>query len=118
MPRTFSLPRLLLLVTLFCVICALAVAFPYPVIGLALIAAFVLPVAAVLWLGIRRLSQRPRLLACNVVVGGFIGFILFSPYEWQESILSEILATGLPAAIGAVLFGGLTLLDERIRRRS
>jgi hypothetical protein len=112
-PRTFSLARLLLAITAFCILCGLAVNFPAEtMMFIAVPSMFVLPPALCVLLG--RLSRRPEATFVASMVGMFLGYVvdfllarIFLPL-WQP--ITSLDALGLPAADSPLAPLGLTVL--------
>jgi hypothetical protein len=119
MSRTFTLARLMLGITAFCLVCGLAVNFPDFVIGsVGILSVFAPP--AIAWLVLARFAKWRGSLAWNLGVGAFIGFITASIFSsgqpWGPWWLDYLLLVA-PATIGAFAFGVVGLLDESIAAR-
>jgi hypothetical protein len=124
MPRTFSLQRLMLAITLFCILCGLAVIFPQVTFGSAMLTGPFIP-AALVWLGLAAFSRRPWELLFICLSGALIGLILLSltvtgpPTRgtmW-ECYCDQLRSTALPSGLGALLLGGAALADDIRRNR-
>jgi len=109
MPRTYSLARLMLAVTIFCMLCGLATRFPAVLLMCA-------PTTFVLVL-LASLSRRPAVLsllsfiaaAIVFVIAPALGYELFGyPHNWWERYRDDAF---LPA-LAALLVGGTILLYE------
>jgi hypothetical protein len=137
-PRTFSLARLLLAVTLFCVLCGLAVNYPVEALAfIALPSLFVLPPTFCVLLS--KLGRRPNVSFTAAMIGMFSGYavdFLLSRVllpAWQPISSLEpldladptnpfiglgltlvVLACGAnPPLLGALLAGGAVILKDR-----
>jgi hypothetical protein len=134
-PRTFSLARLLLAITLFCLLCGLAVAFP----GEAFFAVIVSP-PVIAWLVMLPFSNRRVALSVWSFLGAFIALFLlgllpaifdpifFAAHEsfppWlgggksflEGGLIVGIICLSLTSALGALLAGGAFLIVEHRRR--
>jgi FtsH-binding integral membrane protein len=126
MPRTFSLFSLMLVVTAFCLLCGLAVNFPFEVM-LAWICFGLFGPTAIVWLILARRSKERSILTALTIVGGcigldicFVGLIVLSPVAVSRvpGIAACLVSPGLGlgAAFGGLLFGRAALTDE-IRQR-
>jgi hypothetical protein len=123
MSRTFSLARLMLGITLLCVMCAVAVNFPIAAILVAYLVVQLLPVVFV-WFVLTRYSPHRGGLAFTCLVGGLLGLIPVSPFAagavlddldliddfWRGPLAFAILAFG--AAVGALLLSWALLLCD------
>jgi hypothetical protein len=117
MPRTFSLARLLLVITAFCILCGVAVnVLENPFI------AFIFVPTAFATLVLAGFSRHRALLIFNALVGATFGFALHPAFErlvdpgprtWESPDLSLI-----SPALGALLFGGIFLLAEKLDSRT
>lgn len=128
MPRTFSLARLMIGVTLFCVACAVAVNFPKPVLVF-FVAAFVFGPTVVIWFLLFRYWNRPILITVACFIGAAMGFMFFPPAViffmgsvlgvpwtgWLQDMTYFLVPIGPPvgaAVIGAIA-GEVSLLYDR-----
>jgi hypothetical protein len=115
MSRTFSLGRLMLVVTVFCVLCGLAVSFPLYAKLYLLIALLFVP-TVIVWAVLLRLSSERVLLGCCVLIGALFGYMLFSPMwmsvPWTSLGAIDYLVCALPPAVGALVLGGAVVADE------
>ena len=117
MSRTFSLGRLMIGVTVFCVLCGLAVNFPEVAIGCAVIGSIVAP-PAVIWLVLSRFAKRRGSLLWNVIPGAVLGFVAGSLLVCGcETFWIAYSKFEIPSSLGAFAFGVVGLLDERIASR-
>jgi len=120
MSRTFSLSRLMLGVTVFCVLCGLAVNFPLAVILCAFVAALSLPPAVVVWFALARYSKQRGSLLWNVVIGAFagcMGGVIASGGDFVGPSWLGFLSVMIYSSIGALVWGCLGLLDEVLPTR-
>jgi len=122
MPRTFTLARLMLGVSLFCILCGCAVNFPFalspefavllaPAIGITLILSF--------------FSKHRGVLILIAFVGALYGIAAYPAIgpllRWFESnsgLMVQYLALAAPPAIGATVAGGSFLHLEVYLLRS
>jgi hypothetical protein len=118
MPRTFSLAALLVAITLFCILCGLAVNFPETAFLVALLFS---PAIAVM-IALSRFSKHPVLLMFNAIVGGVFGFAAYPSFG---AIVTEsglgiggYLAFTAPPTLGVLVAAGGFLLIEMCDRRS
>src|SRR5207253_9116456 len=72
-PRTFSLARLLLAVTAFCLLCGLAVNYPDQSLAYALLFAQLVPTGIVCLVLVSFARKRKTVLACSMLGGLVIG---------------------------------------------
>jgi hypothetical protein len=106
MPRTFSLFRLMLGITAFCLLCGLAVNFPELALNCAALLVMCLPSGLIYLVMCIYSRDRLALLGASVV-GAVVGLL---------AAVGPISAFVLPA-LGTTLVGGSLLLDEfRLRR--
>jgi glucose uptake protein GlcU len=125
MPRTFSLARLLLVITAFSVLCALAVNFPKAALSASLMVALAFPTILV-WSLLIRISRYRAGLAFACVVGATPG-LLFFPIglalfgTTRDSALRNfvmLMIIGIGPAMGALLASSALLtLGGYVRRR-
>lgn len=120
MPRAFTLQRLMLAITVFCIVCGLSAAFP----AIAVLAWIIAP-AAFVWIVLAAFSHRPWELLSTCAIGAFIGLfylLLFSTgppagvSEWQEHFYI-LIPPALSSFLGALLLGGAALFDDILTRR-
>jgi len=120
MPRTFSLARLLIAITLICLICGMGVNVPFLFDPL-LVLFWWLPVAAITCL-LASFSKQRGLLIFNALVGAIfamalmptLGPLLKPAYgDWDTPDLTFTIP-----ALGALLFGGSFVLMEIHDRKS
>ena len=120
MSRTFSLGRLMVGVTVFCVLCGLVVNFPGVVILCVLVGAYSVLPAAAAWLVLARYSKQRGSLLWNVIRGSFVGFMLGllvgSDGIWGPWWL-DFARVAITSSLGAFVFGSLGLLDEVLATR-
>lgn len=131
MPRTFSLFRLMLGITAFCVICGLAVnvaSFPEGPLVCVLVAGLCTP-AIFIWLLMLGCSTRPVKLSIVSAIGCLVGLLIFSPIlvsvfspldladlsKNDETKVFDVASLG--PALGVFLLGGALFLDEHRLRR-
>ena len=121
MSRTFSLGRLMVGVTVFCVLCGLAVNFPEVAMGCAGLGLFCAPTVIVCGV-LGKYSIRPSSLWTLSLLGAFVGLLLVPGFGltwrsgWQDYV-QFFLRVQIPPALGALLFGGSGLMVElRLRR--
>jgi hypothetical protein len=103
---SFSLRRLMVGVTVLCVLCALIANFPEAAIALALTIPFLVP-TVVVCAGLPLLSSRPFSVFVATMIGAFVGRLLTPPAiaEWSNLYSFELLSpTWLPAD-GAFVLG-------------
>ena len=121
MRRTYSLRRLFIGITLFCIFCAFAVRFPLIAHALLLLGIYVAP-TYVVWKALILKSTRPVLLTLNVIVGAAIFLIYFTPtflpfpFGHSGSDLVDFVNTAIPPALGALVFGGLDFWFDEVRQ--
>ena len=117
MSRTFSLGRLMVGVTVFCVLCGLAVNFPEMVIGWAFIDSIVGP-PAVIWLVLSRFAKWRGSLLWNVSIGAVLGLVVGALFVCGcETFWLAYAKIEIPSSLGAFVFGVVGLLDECIASR-
>jgi hypothetical protein len=114
MSRTFSLGRLMLGVTAFCVLCGLVANYPQQALQCAWIGGLVAP-SIVVWFVLVQFSRQRVLLAAVAGLSALAG-LFFAPADMgvgpKLSVWQEFLTSAVPAAIGALLLGGAVLADE------
>jgi len=122
MPRTFTLQRLFLAVTLCGVLLWFVLSFPYTTLGLLLFASWFIP-SLVVSVFLSRFSSR-RLVTVGLGMGaallGFFGFLFPSLMlagsnlwgTWWQVYFSNYGLFSLPAACCALVFGGATCMDH------
>jgi hypothetical protein len=134
MPRTFTLARLMLGITAFCILCGLAVNFPGEALECAAFGVFFGP-TIVVWLVMLRRTRQPVTLSVIAMMGAWLGLLatvlllllviliplqfLISPRFFLSpplaaSILAATSIAGVMAgpAVGAYLLGRIVLRDE------
>jgi hypothetical protein len=116
MPRTFSLARLLLGITMFCAVCGVAVNYPEAALACAYAGGYFGP-TIIVWLLLIRFSDHPVLLSVNCLVGVFVGFLFAPSIMWPSSWWDMFVFEAIPPALGALLLGGAALADEFVQRR-
>jgi len=124
MPRTFSLARLMLGITLFCILCGLAVNYSEMMFAYVLICASFLP-TAIVCLTLVSFSRRRKTVLILSILGAFVP-VLPGPavmHTGPEPLTVWQAINGLwPFAIlpplGALLFGGAALLNDFSSRQS
>lgn len=113
MSLTFSLRRLLVGVTVVCVLCALVANFPQAahavVLGIPFVAPTIVMCAVLPWC-----SSRPLLTLFAAIAGAWIGWMYFphtihelrsEPPDWWDMYSYTLQSQAFPAAAGA-FFGG------------
>jgi hypothetical protein len=118
MPRTFSLARLMLGITLFCVVCGLAVNYP--------IAAVILAPTCLVWFGVTRIVTYRGGLTVTCLLGAGLGFFpagLLAEHvathhldDWWR-LPAAVVILGSGPAIGALIFSGSVLFCEHYLKR-
>src|SRR5262245_37074449 len=119
MSRTFTLGRLMLGITAFCLVCGLAVNFPDFVIGGVMFLSLLAP-PAVAWLVLAGFAKWRGSLAWNVCLGAFVGFVvtaIFSSGQPGGPWWLDYLVWIVPPTAGAFVFGTVGLFDEWIAAR-
>jgi hypothetical protein len=118
MPRTFTLRRLLIGVTLFCVACGLAANFPQETIASVYLGSHFVP-TVIVWLALSKVSRRPGWLSCCVLIGALVGFMFIAlclPISvgglHRKNYLFEYLTIAIPPALGALALGWAELIDD------
>lgn len=114
MSRTFSLWRLLVGVTVLCVVCALAVNFPQAILMAALILPYLVVPLVCAWL-IGMFSRRRRLTFAISLFGGLNGLLValtadrrFGVSSW-DSYSTDVWDSAFWTAGGAILLGLVSL---------
>jgi hypothetical protein len=126
MPRTFSLQRLMLAITLICIACSIAVAYPQASLAYALLLALFTPTVIVCQILVSLSSPNQRMTTLLIaLLGAFLGFVFVLPvfgFEgrpttiWQ-AIQPLILPITIGPTVGALALGGAALLDDLLRLR-
>src|SRR5437762_3176804 len=122
MPRTFSLARLLLGITAFCLLCGLFANFPNE----ALIAVLPIP-TLIVYYALLRYSRRPLLMTIAALTGALLGFLycnalggLVFPFVIPKAAVNQevktclfvysnvvyIISVAITPALGALILGG------------
>jgi MFS family permease len=126
-PRTFSLARLLLAISLFCILCGLTVNFPQDALTCAL-AAVVFGPMFFAWLAMLDYSSRPIVISIAFFVGAIIGFLFLPvalilsarlvglPLTGWAGVLA-IICVPISATVGSISTGGAFLMYELRHRR-
>jgi len=124
MPRTFSLARLMLGITLFCILCALAVNYREASFAYALLFASFVPTAIVCLTLVSFSRRRKTVLFCSIIGALMIGMcclpvqLLPPPGDptriWTHTAPMFSAMTVFPP-LGALLFGGAALLVDLLR---
>jgi len=121
MARTFSLGRLMVVVTLVCVICAVAASYGEDFGAYLLVASLFVPTAIVCLTLVSFAKRRKTTLAISIL-GAVIGWFLLMPVSMHmgpgpktawEVIQPDIIPFAIFPPIGALVFGGSLLLDEK-----
>src|SRR5690349_787251 len=73
MRRTFTLAGLMVGITVFCILCGLAVNYPMPALGCALVALVLIP-SIIVWFLMMRRSRQPVALTVGSLIGIGTGF--------------------------------------------
>jgi len=126
MPRTFSLARLLVAITLFCLFCGLAVNYPEASLPFLQLFSLFIPFAIVCLTLVSFARNRKTVLAISTV-GGLVLWLLVTPpvihmghpalqANW-DFIVRDYLSVTIYAPLGALLFGGAALADDILNRR-
>jgi hypothetical protein len=115
MPRTFTLAGLMLGITVFCVLCGLAVSKNEKAIAYTLTIASLTPAALVCLTLVSFSRRRKTVLICSIIgatIGSSFGFPIFggggSMTVWQ-AIGPVFMPIAISSALGALLFGGVAL---------
>jgi hypothetical protein len=125
MPRTFSLARLLLAITAFCVLFGLTASQNQALAAYGLLLLLFAPTGAVCLTLVSFSRSRKTVLACSIL-GAFVGVLYATPVlstgsplrnAW-EAITSEFLGLGIVPPFGALLFGGAALLNDHLYTRA
>ena len=121
MPRTFTLQRLMLVITLICILCGLASAYPQVAFDCAIFITLWAP-TIVVWIVLIRLSRQPVAVWIASLFGAWTGLLLVPGVGWTardgwHSFLWYFLAVAIPPAVGALLIGGISLLGDVLTRR-
>ena len=129
MAWTFSLRRLLLGMTVLCVVTGLAVNFPQQALIVAAVAGLLAPTLIVLQVGLllsrRRWSTMFAGRRWSTIVWGLLGALagicltptkLTNPQSWFEQYLSCYLLFAIPPACGAFLLVMGLALDDRLQQ--
>jgi hypothetical protein len=111
MPRTFSLRRLMLVVTLVCVAVGVAVQFPDFAIATTAVMGYLAPTLFVLNITARHSRQRQAALFLGAI-GAVAGYVFFTPAimrmgpakPWWAEYFSSYLFIAIPPAIVGLLF--------------
>ena len=129
MPRTFTLQRLMLAVTLICIACAIAVAYPTPLTAYLLLLTLFAPTVIVCQVLVSYSSPNERMTTLLIALfGAFIGFMFaveapafqMGPgprTAWQAVAPFAGPMTVFPT-LGALVLGGAALADDMRRRRN
>jgi hypothetical protein len=106
MSLTFSLRRLLVGVTVLCVLCALVANFPSVSLAVALAIPFMLP-TIVVCAGLSWLSSRPLETCVFAVTGAFVGYVLTPGVraEWSDLYSFDVRTPPWLPAAGAFVLG-------------
>jgi MFS family permease len=126
MPRTFSLARLLLFITLLCLLCGLAVNFPAFVIAWFLFGLCFAP-TIMAWLMLNRFARSPSNVFSLSCVGALVGYAVLAPaimrawhYDpfWLGTFFAYYTVFSFSPAISALLVGGIAIwLEQPVRDR-
>jgi hypothetical protein len=119
MPRTFSLGRLMLGVTLICVVGAVLTDFPINAIILCHLCALFLP-TLLLWCALSRVFTNRGTLACSCFAGAWPGFFAARPlvleidatYDSWVKMPVALVVSGLAGATSAALVSSVVLLAQ------
>ena len=124
MPRTFTLQRLMLAITLICIACSIAAAYPEPSIAYLLLLGLFTPTLIVCQVLVSLSSPNQRLTTLLIALfGAFLGFVFAAPVfgsgsprtVWQ-AIEPLVLPITITPTLGAIIFGGAALAADRRRR--
>ena len=120
MPRTFTLQRLMLAITLFCIACSIAAAYPKLAANCAILGALWAP-TIVVWIMLVKLSRQPVTVWIASLFGAWAGLLLVPGVVWTSrdgwyGFLWYFIAVAIPPAIGALLIGGISLLGDILTR--
>jgi hypothetical protein len=109
-PRTFSLARLLLAVTVFCLLCGLAVKSRD--------LAILIGPSLMVWIVLFMIAPSPVWVTLACVGGVVCSSLIFTPARWSPvSDLTYFMQTSFPWASFAAIFGGAAILDDIRARR-
>ena len=125
MPRTFSLARLMLGITAFCLVCGLVVNYPELAIALAsaiiCIAAVLCPTMFITLALVNKANHRGTLIFVAFVgaVYGIAARLSLFPLWWTLNHGGDafFMSLAIPPALGAFITGTAFVLIERYRRR-
>jgi hypothetical protein len=128
MPRTFSLQRLMLAITLFCIACSIAAAYPEPSLACLILLSLFTPTLIVCQVLVSLSSRSQRMTTLLfALVGAAFGLLLipahidFGCRGYTTTISQAIEPLVLPIMIfptlGAIFFGSAALLDDILRLR-
>ena len=114
MQRTFTLRRLFLNVTVLCVITAISVAFPKALVRLSLAVGLFLPTITVCT-AFAYVSGRKKIVFGISLTGGLVAWLLTPRIyvswnglpSWWDLYVLDFQTQAIPAAIGALCFGGI-----------
>lgn len=112
MSRTFSLWELMAVVTVLCLVCALAVNFPAIALMIALVIGYYLPTIVICG-ALPWLSSRPVLTLNAALLGALVSFWIVPPIQgiaggtsdFWDVYIRGLQRQALPAAFGALLTG-------------
>jgi hypothetical protein len=122
MPRTFTLAGLMLGVTVFCVLCGLAVSKSETVQAYILTVASLTP-AAIICLAFVSFSRRRKTVLITTLIGAYLGTFWGLPLHGgpamtiKQAIGIVFVPMAISAAFGAVLFGVATLVIAALDSR-
>lgn len=124
MPRTFSLQRLMIGITLFCVVCGLAWNFPQETLAYALLLALFIPTVIVCQVLVSFSRARMTTLVLSLVGAAIVVvfnqpvMLMGSPRTVWQCIEPMIVPMATVPPLGALIFGGGSILaDEHLFRR-
>jgi hypothetical protein len=126
MPRTFSLQRLMLAITLLCIACSIGVAYPLESLAYVLLVSLFIPTVIVCQVLVSLSSPTERMTTMLIALSGaFLGFMFaFAPVPslggsmnvWR-AIQSFVLPMTICPTLGAIILGSASLADDLLRRR-
>ena len=127
MPRTFSLQRLMLAITLICIACSIAVAYPKESLAYILLLTLFTPTVIVCQVLVSLSSPNQRLTTLLIALSGALVTLIFAlpvmdsglPRRtvWQ-ALEPYVLPIAIGPTVGALGLGGAALLDDILRLRN
>ena len=126
MPRTFSLQRLMLAITLICIACSIAVAYPQESLAYALLLSLFTPTVIVCQILVSLSSPDQRMTTLLIALFGAFLTLIFAlpvmdsglprPTVWK-ALGPYVLPITIGPTVGALGLGGAALLDDILRLR-